>query len=217
MESRHTFSFAEYYDPRWMGFRDLRVINQDIVLGGHGFPMHPHREMEIISYVLDGRLEHEDTTGAHSVIGPGEAQVISGGTGFAHSEYNPSRTERVHFLQVWVVPAREQLGQPPVYADGRFVEAERRDTWRVICSGDGRDGSVPIRQDAEIVVAQLSPGATLTRALGEGRGAWLHVATGGVELNGERLEAGDGAAVEEEAELRVTGRETAELMLFDLP
>src|SRR6266508_4165332 len=127
LDSRHTFSFADYYDPRQMGFRDLRVINQDIVLGGHGFPMHPHREMEIISYVLEGHLEHEDTMGNRSTIGPGEVQVISGGTGFAHSEKNPSHSERVHFLQVWIVPARDQLGQPPIYAEGRFGEEERRD------------------------------------------------------------------------------------------
>jgi len=217
LDSRHTFSFADYYDPRHMGFRDLRVINQDVVLGGHGFPMHPHREMEIISYVLEGRLQHEDTMGSQSTIGPGEAQVISAGTGMAHSEHNPSPTERVHFLQVWIAPARDQHGQPPIYAEGRFTPDERRDRWRLICSGDGRDGSVPIRQDADILVTQLSPGAELTHSLRAGRGAWLHVATGALDLNGHQLNAGDGAAIESESDLRLTGREPAELMLFDLP
>jgi redox-sensitive bicupin YhaK (pirin superfamily) len=217
LDSHHTFSFADYYDPRHMGFRDLRVINQDIVLGGHGFPMHPHQEMEIISYVLEGQLEHEDTMGSKSVIGPGEAQVISAGAGMAHSERNPSRSERVHFLQVWIVPARDQLGQPPLYAEGRFAESEWHDAWRLICSGDGRDGSVPIRQDADVLVAELSAGAALAHTLRSGRGAWLHVASGGIELNGHQLDAGDGAAVEGEPELRLAGRETAELMLFDLP
>ena len=229
--SYHTFSFADYYDPRHMGFRDLRVINQDRVRGGHGFPMHPHREMEIISYVLEGQLAHADTTAGpsgrlnsprghyptRSVIGPGETQVISAGTGMAHSEHNPSASEPVHFLQIWILPARDQLGQPPIYAEGRFGEDERREKWRLITSGDGRDGSVPIRQDADLYVVQLATGKSLTHALRSGRGAWLHVATGSVELNGNLLNAGDGAAVEGEPELRVTGKETAELVLFDLP
>src|SRR5688500_14238689 len=159
--SYHTFSFADYYDPRHMGYRDLRVINQDRVRGGQGFPMHPHREMEIISYVLEGRLEHEDTMGNRSTIGPGEVQVISGGTGFAHSEKNPSRTEPVHLLQIWIVPARDQLGLPPTYAEGRYGETERVGRWRLVCSGDGRDGSVPIRNDADILVAQLPTGGSL--------------------------------------------------------
>ena len=214
--SYHTFSFADYYDPRHMGFRDLRVINQDRVRGGHGFPMHPHREMEIISYVLEGQLEHADTMGNRSTIGAGEVQVISGGTGFAHSEKNPSRAEPVHFIQIWILPAGDQLGQPPIRAEGRFPEAERRGRWRLISSGNGRDGSVAIRNDTDLFAAQLAPGESLTHTLRDGRGAWLHVATGSVDLNGEAMGSGDGAAIEGEPKLRVVGRETAELILFDL-
>jgi redox-sensitive bicupin YhaK (pirin superfamily) len=215
--SYHTFSFADYYDPRHMGFRDLRVINQDRVQGGYGFPMHPHREMEIISYVLEGKLEHQDTMGNRSTIGPGEVQVISGGTGFAHSEKNPERGAQVHFLQIWILPAKEQLGQPAVYAEGRFGNEERVGRWRLVCSGDGRDGSVPIRNDADILVSRLGPGEALTHTLLPGRGAWLHVATGSVELNGQALGPGDGAAIEDEGALQIAARETAEVVLFDLP
>jgi quercetin 2,3-dioxygenase len=217
LDSRHTFSFANYHDRRHMGFRSLRVINQDVVQGGHGFPMHPHREMEIISYVLEGRLEHEDTMGSHSVVGPGEVQVISGGTGFAHSEYNPSRTDPVHFLQIWIVPDPAEHGQPPAYTEGRFKEEERRGRLRLITSGDGRDGSVRIRQDADLYAARLAPGDTAALPLRPGRGAWVHVATGSIDLNGHLLSPGDGAAVEGEAELRLTGRDTAEVIVFDLP
>src|SRR5919199_1375874 len=138
LDTYHTFSFSNYYDPRHMGFRALRVINQDRVQGGYGFPMHPHREMEIISYVLEGQLEHEDTMGHRSTIGPGEVQVISGGTGFAHSEYNPSPTEPVHFLQVWIVPDEAQHGRPPTYAEGRFGPEERRGRRRLLPRGPGR-------------------------------------------------------------------------------
>jgi redox-sensitive bicupin YhaK (pirin superfamily) len=194
----------------------LRVINQDRVQGGHGFPMHPHRDMEIISYVLEGRLEHEDTMGNRSTIGPGEVQVISGGTGFAHSEKNPSRTERVHFLQIWIVPARNQLGKPPVYAEGRYGEEQRRGRMLLVNSADGREGSVQIRQDADVYVSQVGAGQSVTHALRPGRGAWVHVATGAVELNGEALGAGDGAAIEEESELALVGKETAEVVLFDM-
>jgi quercetin 2,3-dioxygenase len=216
LDSRHTFSFADYYDTRHMGFRSLRVINQDRVLGGHGFPMHPHRDMEIISYVLEGQLEHEDTMGNRSIIGPGEVQVISGGTGFAHSEHNPSPSEPVHFLQIWIVPARDQLGLPPTYNEGRFAESERRNRLLLINSGDGRGGSIQIRQDADVYVSQLDAGGALTHKLRPGRGTWLHVATGSVALNGERLGPGDSAAIEDEAELQLTGVEAAELVLFDL-
>lgn len=230
LDSRHTFSFADYFDSRHMGFRSLRVINQDRVLGGHGFPMHPHRDMEIISYVLEGQLEHADTMGLNgrpepphdrptpgkSVIGPGEAQVISAGTGMAHSEYNPSSGEPVHFLQIWVVPAPDQMGKPPTYAEGRFTEDERRGRLRLISSGDGRDGSVQIRQDADVYVTHLGSSESVTHAMRSGRAAWVHVASGSVELNGEALGPGDGAAVEDEAELRLVGRDAAEVVLLDL-
>ena len=216
LDSRHTFSFANYHDPRHMGFRALRVINQDRVAGGHGFPMHPHREMEIISYVLSGQLEHEDTMEQHSVIGPGEIQVISGGTGFAHSEYNPSKTEEVHFLQIWIVPDERQHGQRPAYAEGRFKPEERQSTLRLIASGDGRDGSVRIRQDADLFAARLAPGDAVTHALRPGRGAWVHVATGSIDVNGRTLGPGDGAALEDEPELHLIGRDEAELIVFDM-
>ena len=219
LDSRHTFSFANYYDRRHMGFRSLRVINQDRVAGGYGFPMHPHREMEIISYVLAGQLEHEDTMGQHSVIGPGETQVISGGTGFAHSEKNPSANEEVHFLQIWIVPDEAQHGQPPAYLEGRFKPEERQGTLRLIVSGDGREGSVRIRQDADLYAARLATGDEVALPLRPGRGAWVHVATGSVDLNGQTLQAGDGAALEDETEIRIKGLpagEPAELIVFDL-
>jgi redox-sensitive bicupin YhaK (pirin superfamily) len=200
-----------------MGFRSLRVINQDRVQPGYGFPTHPHREMEIISYVLEGHLEHQDTMGNRSTIGPGETQVISGGTGFAHSEDNPSETEPVHFLQIWIVPDEAQHGQPPVYAEGRFKPEERQGKLKLITSGDGREGSVLIRQDADLYAAHLAPGDVVTHALRPGRGAWVHVATGSVDLNGQTLHAGDGAALEQEPEIRLTGKADAEVILFDLP
>jgi quercetin 2,3-dioxygenase len=172
--------------------------------------------MEIVSYVLVGQLEHADTMGNKSTIGPGEIQVISGGTGFAHSEHNPSRTEPVHFLQIWIVPSRDQLGKPPIYNEGRFTEDERRGQLLLINSPDGRDRSVQIRQDADVYVSQLGAGQTLIHPLRPGRGAWVHVANGSIELNGERLGPGDGAAIEDENDLRLTGIDTAELVLFDL-
>lgn len=216
LDSRHTFSFANYYDPRHMGYRSLRVINQDRVQGGHGFPTHPHWEMEIISYVLEGQLEHEDTLGSHSIIGPGEVQVISGGTGFAHSEYNPSKTQPVHFLQIWIVPDGAQHGQLPVYAEGRYAPEERRGKLRLLTSGDGRDGSVRIRQDADLYAARLAPGDAVTLPLRPGRGAWVHVATGSIDLNGQSLAPGDGAVIKDESELRLTGKDEAEVVVFDL-
>ncbi len=216
LNSYHTFSFADYYDPQQMGFRSLRVINQDRVAGGHGFPMHPHREMEIISYVLEGQLEHRDTMGSHSTIGPGEAQVISGGTGMAHSEYNPDTNNPVHFLQVWIVPDERLHGQPPVYAEGRFAMNERQGKLRLIASGDGRDGSVPIRQSADLYAVRLAPGDTVSHALRADGGAWVHVATGSVALNGQTLNAGDGAAVSAEASITLVGEAEAEAMVIDL-
>ncbi len=216
LDSRHTFSFADYHDPAHMGFRSLRVINEDRVAPANGFGRHPHRDMEIISYVLEGQLEHADTMGNRSIIGPGEVQVISGGTGFAHSEQNPSPSEPVHFLQIWVVPARDQLGLPPTYNEGRFAEDDRRNRLLLINSGDGREGSIQIRQDADVYVSQLGAGQRLTHSLKAGRGVWLHVATGSIELNGQPLGPGDGAAVEGEPQLQLTGVDTAELVLFDV-
>ncbi|HEV2126507.1 MAG TPA: pirin family protein [Chloroflexota bacterium] len=217
LDSRHTFSFSNYYDSRYMGFRSLRVINQDRVLGGHGFPMHPHREMEIISYILEGKLEHEDTMGHRSVIGSGGVQVISGGTGFAHSEYNPSESEPVHFLQIWIEPDEAQHGQPPHYVDRSFPLEERRGKLHLVVSGDGREDSVQIRQDADLYVTVLEPGHEVAQPLRAGRHAWVHVATGNVLLNGQSLGPGDGAAVTEESEIRLVGKDTAEVFVFDLP
>jgi redox-sensitive bicupin YhaK (pirin superfamily) len=219
--SYHTFSFADYYDPRHMGFRALRVINQDRVAPGHGFPTHPHREMEILSYVLEGQLEHADTIGSGSTIGPGEAQVISAGTGMAHSEYNPSPAEPVHFLQIWIVPAADQRGQAPVYAQQAFAEPARRNQLRLVASGDGRDGSLRLRQDAGIYVTLLDGGQHVAHPLPAGRHAWVHVARGRVTLNGQALGPGDGAALSDEPEVRLQGDDAAngaaDVVLFDLP
>jgi quercetin 2,3-dioxygenase len=230
LSSYHTFSFADYYDPAQMGYRSLRVLNQDRVAGGHGFPLHPHRDMEIISYVLQGALEHEDTMGHRAVLRPGEVQVISAGTGMAHGETNPSPDQEVHFLQMWVVPDRQ--GVTPRYQQQAFPEAERRGRLRLVASADGRDGSLPINQDADVYVTLLGAGETATLPLsagrGEGggassqragRGAYVHVARGALTLNGQRLEAGDGAAVSEEEALTLTGEpgsEPAEAVVFDL-
>lgn len=216
LDSRHTFSFASYHDRRHMGFRSLRVINQDRVLGGHGFPVHPHREMEIISYILEGQLEHQDTMGNRSTMGPGETQVISAGTGTSHSEYNPSKTDPVHFLQIWIVPDEDTHGQEPVYAEGRFRPEERQGKLRLISSSDGREGSVRIRQDADVYAIRLDAGQGVTLPLRPGRGAWVHVATGSVDLNGQALGDGDGAALEGESEVSLSGRDDAEVIVFAL-
>jgi len=215
LDSRHTFSFSNYYDPRHMGFRVLRVINQDRVQGGHGFPMHPHRDFEIISYVLEGALEHEDTMGSRSVLRPGEVQVISAGTGMAHSEYNPSKDEIVHFLQIWIQP--NQQGGPPRYDQKAFSDAERRNILRRIVSPDGSDGSAAIRQDASIYATLLDPGKTVSHALAPERGAWVHVAQGAIDLNGQPLADGDGAAIEDDTTLTLTGQREANVLVFDLP
>ena len=215
LSSYHTFSFADYYDPEQMGFRRLRVINQDRVQPGYGFPLHPHRDMEIISYVLEGALEHEDTMGYRSALRPGEVQVISAGTGMAHSEYNPSRAEPVHFLQIWIEP--NQRGLPPRYEQKAFAAEERRGRLRLVASPGGRDGSAAIRQDAGVYVSTLGPGQEVVHTLAPGRHAWVHVARGSVALNGQALEDGDGAAVSGEQAFTLAGRQEADLLLFDLP
>jgi quercetin 2,3-dioxygenase len=217
LDSRHTFSFSNYHDPRYMGFRALRVINQDRVLGGHGFPMHSHREMEIISYVVEGKLEHADTMDHRSVIGPGGVQVLSGGTGMAHSEYNPSPTDLVHFLQIWIQPDESQRGQTPHYDQRSFSREEREGTLRLITSGDGRDGSAQIRHDTDLYATVLGPGSEVVHSLRPGRHAWVHVARGNVLLNGQLLGPGDGAALTEEREIRLVGKDEAEVLVFDLP
>lgn len=215
LRSAHTFSFAGYYDPRHMGFRALRVINEDRVEPGRGFPMHGHRDMEIVSVVLAGLLEHRDSMGHGSVLRPGEVQRMSAGTGVYHSEYNASRSDELHFLQIWILP--ERPGLPPSYAQRRFDEAERRARLRLLVSPDGADGSLTIHQDARIFGALLAEGERVAHELAPGRGAWVQVARGAVELGGQLLAAGDGAAVEGEREFVLRGVEpSSELLLFDL-
>lgn len=214
LDSYHTFSFADYHDPRFMGFRALRVINEDRVQPGRGFGTHPHRDMEIITYVLEGALEHEDSMGTSSVIRPGEVQRMSAGTGVTHSEYNHSRADLVHLLQIWILPGEK--GLPPSYEQRAFPESERRDRLRLVASRDTRDGSVRIHQDADLYASLLSPESRLEHPLAAGRHAWLQVARGSVSVNGEALSAGDGAAIADEASVRIAGGQQAEVLLFDL-
>jgi len=214
--SRHTFSFSDYYDPQHMGFGPLRVINEDRVRPGQGFGTHGHQDMEIISYVLEGALEHKDSIGTGSVIRPGDVQVMSAGTGIRHSEFNHSKTEPVHFLQIWIVPDRE--GIAPRYDQKRFPDDEKRGCLRLVGSSDGRDGSIVIHQDVQFFAAVLDTGEQVTHALAAGRRAWLQVVRGAVEANGQRIDAGDSAAVDDEAALTVTARnDDAEILVFDLP
>jgi redox-sensitive bicupin YhaK (pirin superfamily) len=214
LESRHTFSFADYHDPQQMGFRDLRVINEDRVQPGRGFGMHSHRDMEILSYVLEGALEHRDSLGTGSVIRPGDVQRMSAGSGVSHSELNPSATEPVHFLQIWILPERD--GGPPSYEQKHFPVEERRGALRLVASRDGRAGSIRIQQDASVYATLLEAGEAADHALRAGRHAWLQVARGRCSLNGTPLETGDGAAVSDEPALRIEAGAGAELLLFDL-
>src|ERR1700704_3848094 len=199
LDSRHTFSFGEYHDPRHMGFGPLRVINEDRVEPGRGFDTHGHRDMEIISYVLEGALEHKDSIGTGSVIRPGDVQVMSAGTGIRHSEFNHSKTEPVHFLQIWIIPDRE--GIAPRYEQKTIPDVEKRGRLRLVGSSDGRDGSVVIHQDVQVFASRLNPGEQVTHALASGRKAWLQVVRGSVQMNGHELQAGDGAAVDGEPTL----------------
>jgi len=214
LDTKHTFSFSDYCDEKWMGFHSLRVINEDWVAPASGFPTHPHRDMEIITYVLSGRLEHKDSLGTGSVILPGDGQRMSAGRGIRHSEYNPSATEKVHLLQIWIMPDKQ--GHEPGYEQKSFPEADKRGKLRLIASRDGADGSVTINQDAKLFVTLLSPGEEVKHALEAKRHAWLQVAKGEVELNGEKLRQGDGAAVSDEKELTIKGTKDAEVLLFDL-
>jgi hypothetical protein len=214
LESFHTFSFADYHDPHHMGFRALRVINEDRVEPRRGFAKHSHRDMEIVSYVLAGALEHADSLGTGSVIRPGDLQRMSAGTGVTHSEYNHSASERVHFLQIWILPEREGLA--PSYEQKHFPAEERRGRLRLVGSHDGRDGSVRVQQDVALHATLLGAGESVAHTLAPGRHAWLQVARGQCALNGVALEAGDGAAVSEESALRIDATKDAELLLFDL-
>jgi redox-sensitive bicupin YhaK (pirin superfamily) len=214
LDSRHTFSFGEYYDPRQMGFGPLRVINDDRIAGGGGFPTHPHRDMEIVTYVLDGALEHKDSLGNGSVMRPGDVQRMSAGTGIRHSEFNASRTEPVHLLQIWMLPERN--GLTPGYEQTSFPVERRQGRLCLVGSRQGRDGSVTIHRDIDLYASLLSAGQSVTHTLVPGRAAWLQVARGSVRLDGELLQAGDGAAVEAPGQLSIEGLDTAELLLFDM-
>ena len=216
LDSRHTFSFGEYHDPKHMGFGPLRVINEDRVSPGQGFGTHGHKDMEIISYVLEGALEHKDSIGTGSVIRPGDVQVMSAGTGIRHSEFNHSKAEPVHFLQIWVVPARE--GIAPRYEQKAFPDADKRARLRLVGSSDGHDGSVVVHQDVKIFAALLSSGERVTHTLQSGRKGWLQIVRGALTLNGHDLSAGDGAAVTGEPALSVTAKvDGTEILVFDLP
>jgi quercetin 2,3-dioxygenase len=217
LDTYHTFSFADYYDPKHMGFRSLRVINDDRVAPGYGFGTHPHNDMEIVTYVLQGALSHQDSMGNGSTIVPGEVQRMSAGTGVLHSEKNDSKSEEVHLLQIWIVP--EKRGITPSYEQKFFADDEKLNRFRVVASNDARDGSVKINQDATIYSALLEDGKSVTQKLSNGRHGWLHVATGSVTVNGTALNAGDGAAITDESELTVTGATAAkksEVLFFDL-
>ena len=214
LDSHHTFSFADYYDPEHMGFRALRVINDDRVDGGQGFGAHPHRDMEIISYVLEGGLEHRDSMGTGSVIKPGDVQRMSAGTGVTHSEFNASKTDVAHFLQIWLTPA--ERGIEPSYEQKTFTEADKRGRLRVVVSPDARDGSLAIHTDAVVYAGLVDKGEAAEIALGKGRHAWVHVARGTVRVNGTELGTGDGAALSEEAVVRVEGVLDGEVLVFDL-
>ncbi len=214
LDTYHTFSFDQYYDPAHMHFRSLRVINEDRVQPAHGFPTHSHRDMEIITYILSGALEHRDSMGNGSVIRPGDVQRMTAGTGVSHSEFNPSEVEPVHLLQIWILP--ETNGLPPSYEEKHFSDEERRDRLRLIASQEGRDGSVTIHQDARLYATVLDAGKALVHALSEDRYAWLQVARGTIRLNEMELKQGDGAAVRKESELRISAHDQAELLLFDL-
>lgn len=214
LNSRHTFSFADYYDPAHMGFRSLRVINDDRVAAGRGFDTHPHRDMEIFSYLLEGALQHRDSMGNSRVLKPGEIQLMSAGRGVTHSEFNPSRTESLHFLQIWIQP--RERGLDPSYTEWR-PDPERASSAKVlVISPDGRDGSATIHQDAEVYRIRLQPGQSVTHELKPGRGAWLQMAQGALALNGVALETGDGASTEEPQTLTLAATQPTEALLFDL-
>jgi quercetin 2,3-dioxygenase len=214
LNTRFTFSFADYYDPKHEQFRTLRVMNDDRVAGGAGFPTHPHRDMEIVTYVLEGALAHKDSMGNGSVIKPGDVQYMSAGTGVAHSEFNASDSETVHLYQIWMFPDKKNY--TPAYDQKHFSADDKRGKLRLVVSPDGRDGSVKIRQDNELYATVLGAGETVKHDLKSARYAYVQVAKGSVTLNGETLETGDGAAISAEKSLQLTGVNDAEVLLFDL-
>jgi len=214
LQTRHAFSFADYHDREWMGFRTLRVINDDVVQPSGGFATHPHRDMEIVSYVVRGALQHRDSMGNGSVIRPGDVQRMTAGTGVTHSEYNPSDREDMRLLQIWILP--ERTGLTPGYEQVAFPVEERQDQLRLVASRDGREGSVTVHQDAEIRAALVSPGSVVRHELAPGRAAWVQVVRGKVRLGDVLLSEGDGAALTEEPAVSLAGVEHAEVLVFDL-
>lgn len=214
LDTYHTFSFGEYYDPAQMGFRSLRVINEDRVASGQGFGMHGHRDMEIVTLVLEGELEHRDSLGNGEVLRPGELQRMTAGTGIRHSEFNPSATEAVHLYQIWLLP--ERPGLQPSYEQKRFDPAEQKGRWQLVASPDGREGSLVIHQDATLSLATVLPGEKLGRSFDANRHGWLQVLRGEVTVDGLQLVAGDGLVLSDESELTIEAQDRAELLLFDL-
>ncbi|MBV8629567.1 MAG: pirin family protein [Silvibacterium sp.] len=214
LDSHHTFSFAGYYDPRHMGFRSLRVINEDRVAPGRGFGAHPHRDMEILSYVLDGKLAHRDSMGHEELLGPNEIQRMSAGTGVVHSEYNGSKTEPVHFLQIWIEPSKD--GLPATYEQLSFDPAEKQGRWKQLAGPAKADGVSVINQDAKVYVAELARGEEIGYGFARNRYGWLHVIRGSVTVNGRTLKTGDAVAISDEPSIQIKAVEAGEVMLFDL-
>jgi redox-sensitive bicupin YhaK (pirin superfamily) len=214
LDSRHTFSFADYHDPAQMGFRSLRVINEDRVKPGQGFGTHPHRDMEIVSYVLEGALQHRDSMGTGSIIRPGDVQRMSAGTGVTHSEYNASKSDPVHFLQIWLVPS--ERGIAPGYEQKAFKREAQKGRLQSVATPDGRDGSVTIHADAVLYAGSFDKGESGEVTLAPGRHAWVQVTQGQVRVNGHELKTGDGAALSDEPAVRVEGVDAGEVLVFDL-
>lgn len=215
LKSQHTFSFADYYDPEMMGFSALRVINEDFVAGGAGFPTHPHRDMEIITVVLSGAVEHKDTMGNTATVLPGEVQLMSAGTGVRHSEYNPNRLEVLHLLQIWILP--DKAGYPASYAQKSFREALKSQNWVLAVSNSGRDGSLKMNQDADLWLGRVDAGIKLKKDLDPKRNYWIQVTKGDLTVEGEKLKAGDGLAMTQTEAIELQSNEGSELILFDLP
>jgi hypothetical protein len=213
LETHHTFSFADYYDPQWMGYRSLRVINDDRVMPGEGFGTHPHRDMEIITYMLSGELEHKDSMGNGRVIRTGEAQYMAAGRGVTHSEFNPNADAAAHLLQIWIQP--DEKGVAPRYAERSLAKAATG-KWHLVASKAGREGSMAIHQDADLWLAKLEAGQKVAHELAASRHAWLHVAEGRVAVNGQELAAGDAAALDGRSAVEVEGLDRAQVLLFDL-
>lgn len=214
LDTHYSFSFADYYDPEWTGFRALRVINDDTIAGGGGFGTHPHRDMEIITYILNGALQHRDSMGHEAVLKAGDVQRISAGTGIAHSEFNHSPSDPVHLLQIWILPERK--GVKPSYAERSFGNKNSTELFTLVASRTGRDGSVAINQDADVWLARMSAGGSASLPLRPGRHAWVQAAEGEINVNGQSLRAGDGAALSDETELHFSAKNAAQVLLFDL-